>query len=92
MHIYCFIKLADNEVVDKDGYVITQDDKKEMLFVKNGAWTISAAGEKPEQGKGMVNVNDIEVKIDPAAEWANMFDEAWRVNRDYFYDPRHAWK
>jgi tricorn protease len=25
--------------------------------------------------------------VDPAAEWAEIFDEAWRVNRDYFYDP-----
>ncbi len=86
MHKYSFKKRADNEVVDMDGYVITADGKK-MLYVKNGMWTISAAGEKPEPGKGMVNVNDIEVKIDPAAEWADMFDEAWRVNRDYFYDP-----
>jgi len=86
MHKYSFKKRADNEVVDMDGYVITADGKK-MLYVKNGAWTISAAGEKPEPGKGVVNVNDIEVKIDPAAEWADMFDEAWRVNRDYFYDP-----
>ena len=29
----------------------------------------------------------IQVKIDPKAEWPQIFDEAWRVNRDYFYDP-----
>jgi len=27
------------------------------------------------------------VKIDPPAEWVETFDEAWRINRDYFYDP-----
>jgi tricorn protease len=27
------------------------------------------------------------VKVDPPAEWAQMVDEAWRINRDYFYDP-----
>jgi tricorn protease len=27
------------------------------------------------------------VRIDPVAEWAQIFDEAWRINRDYFYDP-----
>jgi tricorn protease len=35
----------------------------------------------------MLNLNAIQVKIDPSAEWAEIFDEAWRVNRDYFYDP-----
>jgi tricorn protease len=86
LHKYNFKKRADNEVIGMDGYLLTPDGKK-MLFVKGGNWTISAAGEKPEQGKGTVNTGDIEVKIDPAAEWADMFDEAWRVNRDYFYDP-----
>jgi tricorn protease len=27
------------------------------------------------------------VKIDPGTEWPQIFDEAWRINRDYFYDP-----
>jgi len=34
-----------------------------------------------------VNTNNVQVKIEPLAEWSNIFDEAWRVNRDYFYDP-----
>ena len=29
----------------------------------------------------------MEVKIDPRAEWKQMFVEAWRINRDFFYDP-----
>jgi tricorn protease len=27
------------------------------------------------------------VRIDPRAEWKQIFDEAWRINRDYFYAP-----
>ena len=27
------------------------------------------------------------MKIDPRAEWAQIYDEAWRINRDYFYAP-----
>jgi len=86
MHKYNFKKRADNEVIELDSYVLTADGKK-MLYKKGDSWIIANAGDKPEPGKGMVNVGDIEVKIDPAAEWTNMFDEAWRVNRDYFYDP-----
>ncbi len=86
MHKYNFKKRADNEVIELDNYVLTADGKK-MLYKKGDSWIIANAGDKPEPGKGMINVGDIEVKIDPAAEWANMFDEAWRVNRDYFYDP-----
>ena len=27
------------------------------------------------------------MRIEPRAEWQQIFDEAWRINRDYFYDP-----
>jgi len=58
-----------------------------MLYWKGNSLGITNAGEKPEGGKGMLNINAIEVKIDPPAEWKDILDEAWRVNRDYFYDP-----
>ena len=35
----------------------------------------------------MIKTSELEVKIDPLAEWPQIFDEAWRINRDYFYDP-----
>jgi tricorn protease len=25
--------------------------------------------------------------VDPMAEWHQMFNDAWRIERDYFYDP-----
>ena len=27
------------------------------------------------------------VKLDPRAEWQQMFEDAWRIGRDWFYDP-----
>src|SRR5262245_4528214 len=29
----------------------------------------------------------MDLRIEPRAEWQQIFDEAWRINRDYFYDP-----
>lgn len=34
-----------------------------------------------------LNLDAIEIKIDPRAEWKQILHEAWRVNRDFFYDP-----
>jgi tricorn protease len=34
-----------------------------------------------------LNTASIEVKISPRNEWKQMFHEAWRIERDYFYDP-----
>jgi len=86
LHKYDFKKRKDSDVMELDGYIVSADRKK-MLYVKENSWGITATGEKPEAGKGILNTADIQVKIDPLAEWPEIFDEAWRVNRDYFYDP-----
>ena len=38
-------------------------------------------------GSGKLNLDAIEVRVDPRAEWKQILHEAWRINRDYFYDP-----
>jgi tricorn protease len=76
----------DEEVMELDGYKVSADRKK-MFYNTGQVMGITAAGKKPEAGKGILNTGAITVKIDPPAEWPQIFDEAWRVNRDYFYDP-----
>lgn len=40
---------------------------------------------KPEDGK--LNLDSADVLVDPRAEWQQIFQEAFRIHRDYFYDP-----
>jgi tricorn protease len=35
-------------------------------------------------------ITDLETMVDPVAEWHQIFTDAWRFERDYFYDPEHA--
>jgi tricorn protease len=38
-------------------------------------------------GDQKLNLEAIEVRVEPRLEWQQIFDEAWRINRDFFYDP-----
>jgi tricorn protease len=67
-------------------YEVTANGKK-MLVVSRGSWSIVSATEKIEPGKGKLNLDAIELRIEPRAEWNQIFQEVWRINRDYFYDP-----
>src|SRR5665647_2394788 len=69
-----------------DGFQLTADRKK-ILVASRGAWTILPASGKPQPGQGKLAVDSIEVRVVPLAEWPQIFDEAWRINRDFFYDP-----
>ncbi len=86
LHKYDIKKRKDAEVMDVDRYFLSANGKK-MLYVKGGAWGVTTSGDKPDASRGSLNVADVQVKFEPAEEWINIFNEAWRVNRDYFYDP-----
>jgi tricorn protease len=63
-------------------------DRGKVLYVTDDAWAIATIGAEPiDPAKGRLPIDQVEVKIDPAAEWPQIFNEAWRINRDYFYDP-----
>ncbi|MEM8887223.1 MAG: PDZ domain-containing protein [Bacteroidota bacterium] len=83
LHKYDLKKRENKELMPVNWFQISANGKK-MLTASRGNWSISGVGAKPEGG---LNTAAIRVKIDPKAEWKNIFNEAWRVNRDYFYDP-----
>jgi tricorn protease len=73
---------------DVEGYAISADAKK-VLYKTKESWAIaSTSGKKIDTSEAKtVKMDAIEVKVDPRAEWPEMFEDAWRINRDYFYDP-----
>jgi tricorn protease len=86
LHKYNLKLRKDIEVMELDNYEVSADRKK-MLYKKGQVFGITETGKKPEPDKGILNTSALSVKIDPLAEWPEIFNEAWRVNRDYFYDP-----
>jgi len=63
-----------------------------MLYAKQNKWFI-APTDRPGRGSpqtgqlSQLNVDAMEVYIDPRAEWKHLFDQVWRDMRDFFYDP-----
>jgi len=81
---------TDTLLPEAGGFEISADGKKVLYFTKDSWFIASATGKKiePVEGKdGKLKMDAIEVRIDPRAEWPEIFEDAWRVNRDYFYDP-----
>lgn len=60
---------------------------EKMLYRQGNNWTIAATATPPKPGEGVLKLNGMEAKIDPRAEWKQMYREVWRIERDFFYDP-----
>jgi tricorn protease len=50
-------------------------------------YVIVPASTPVKPGEGALRLADIEVNVDPIAEWKQMYHEVWRIERSYFYDP-----
>ena len=77
-------KLADNI----SAFVISANGEK-MLYKQGDQWRIASTGEPPKPDTAPLKLADMEVYVDPRAEWRQMYHEVWRIERDFLYDP-HA--
>jgi tricorn protease len=85
--MYYDLKEREEKTVlkDADGFLISADGKK-MLVVKDRKLAILDV--KPNQKiEKPLRTSEMEVTVDPRAEWRQLFADAWRFERDYFYDP-----
>ncbi len=82
--MYDLSEREEKKVMAANEFEIAAKGEK-MLFRKGRSWGITKVGAAP--ANGMLNTAEIKIKIDPTQEWSNIFNEAWKVNRDYFYDP-----
>ena len=65
--------------------VISADGEKLLYGTPDDSWGIVETAGEPSLGDGALAVSELRSKVEPAAEWAQIFREAWRFQRDYFY-------
>ena len=65
--------------------VVSADGEKLLYGTPDDGWGIVETGGSAEVGDGALDTSSLRMKVDPAAEWRQIFREAWRFQRDYFY-------
>ncbi len=71
-----------------NGFDVSANGEK-MLYRQQQNWFIAATSQPVKPGEGKLKTDDMEVRVDPVAEWNQMYREVWRLERDFFYDPNH---
>ncbi|HET7813906.1 MAG TPA: PDZ domain-containing protein [Candidatus Baltobacteraceae bacterium] len=65
-------------------------DGKKMLVNKQHHWFVESTEAPGKPGEGQLATDDLEVYTVPREEWAQMYRETWRIERDYFYDKHYG--
>lgn len=86
LHAYNHEKRSSEPLASRIHTFSLSGDGKKMLYAQDGRWFICDAA-KVEPGKGLLNTQEIKIYREPKTEWAQILRDAWRIERDYFYDP-----
>ncbi len=86
LHKFDLKKQESKEFTSGASSVSITSNGKHMLARLNGSWKVIKTSGANAKGAKSLKVN-LQMKLDRSAEWEQIFEEAWRYERDYFYDP-----
>lgn len=82
---YYDLKERKSETFSKaNGFIISADGKK-MLLSAQGGFQIVGTERKPTAGEGKIDISKVNMYVDPAAEWKQIYDEVYKIESDFFY-------
>jgi tricorn protease len=88
VHFYDLEKREDKTVFSGvDDAISVSKDGGKLLYKKDGAYGIVEVAEGKKVGDGKLDTGSLMATVDPPKEWMQMFNEAWRLERDFYYDP-----
>lgn len=73
------------EILDRAWTAIPSADGKTILYRSGSDYGIAKVSPNQKAGTGKLNLDQLEMKIDPRDEWKQIYTDAWRIFRDYFY-------
>lgn len=71
-------------VDDADAYQISADGKKILIAKQNSFSIVDVAADQKLDKK--LPTNQLEMTVVPKEEWKQIFNDVWRLERDFFYD------
>uniref|UniRef100_A0A832G6T9 Tricorn protease homolog n=1 Tax=Ignavibacterium album TaxID=591197 RepID=A0A832G6T9_9BACT len=71
-------------VDDADSYQISADGKKILIAKQNSFSIVDVAPDQKLDKK--LPTNQLEMTVVPKEEWKQIFNDVWRLERDFFYD------
>ncbi len=88
LHVYDFKTRKDAVVAsDIDSYVLALDGQH-VLVRHKGDYTVLETkkdADKDADSAKKLDLSHMRLLVDPKAEWTEMFDNAWRLERDLFF-------
>lgn len=84
---YDFNNKKEGSIIKGVGDYNISGDGKKIIYRSNDKFGVVEFGDNKKVGDGELDLGELKVWIDPKEEWAQIYDDSWRIIRDFFYDP-----
>ena len=91
LECYDFATKKEETLITKISSFILSGDSQWLCYYGARRLRVVKAGEKPQENDlsyrkgGWIDLNRVKVSITPFKEWAQIFDEVWRLQKDFFW-------
>ncbi|MFP4369746.1 MAG: PDZ domain-containing protein, partial [Candidatus Kapaibacterium sp.] len=86
LRVFDFKKEKDSKLGDIADFNISADGKH-IIYKKDKDYYITKLSKEFKEDKGRLKLDDMKMVLDRSAEWRQIFNEAWRQMKYFFYDP-----
>jgi tricorn protease len=88
LHVFDVKKRDDKPLLEPiNNYDLDKDGNKVIYRSGEVYGVVDAVPGKAKVGEGKLNTAALQALVDPREEWKEIFHEAWRIERDFYWDP-----
>ena len=88
LHMFDIAKRDDKVLLAGiENYDLDRDGKKVIYHAGPANFGIVDAAPGKKVGDGRLDLSTLQARVEPREEWKEIFHEAWRVERDFYWDP-----
>ena len=84
--LFDMVTQTESDFLKDARYFSPASQANKVVYVAAGTVGILDIKANQQTGGGMVDLSGLNMRIDLQQEWAQIFHEAWRIQRDFFFD------
>lgn len=86
LRAFDFEKREERKIIEQLNSYALSADGSSIVYRQGPAVGIISSDSRETPGSPL-DLGDLTMRLDPRAEWTQIFKEAWRMERDFYYEP-----
>lgn len=86
IHRFDLDRRKTEKLVEATAVAVSGNGEK-LLYQQKDDWFLVSSIAPPKPGEGALKLDGLEVRVDPRAEWRQVYREVYRIERNFLYNP-----